>query len=67
MSESDVTTHSASNESARRRDVELAKEILRGPTARTSQEVYDLAGRLKDVNEFAYARRLLGSIRNRAR
>jgi predicted acylesterase/phospholipase RssA len=48
-------------EEGRTRDIARAQGVLRGGEP-SPQESYDLAGRLKDVNEFGYARKLLGRI-----
>jgi predicted acylesterase/phospholipase RssA len=46
---------------ARRRDVEQARTILRGTWAEPTV-MFDLARRLKELNEFGFARRLFGRI-----
>lgn len=43
-------------------DIERAKRLLRSPSV-VPTEAFDVAERLKEVNEFGYARRLLGRIR----
>ncbi len=58
----DPSSLRVSREAARRRDVAQAQLILRG-VSEDALAVYVLAERLKNDNEFGYARRLYGRIR----
>lgn len=51
-------------DAARERDLAQAHSILRGTEA-PAREIYDLAERLKNANEFGYARKLYGRIRGK--
>jgi predicted acylesterase/phospholipase RssA len=53
-----------SREDQRKRDVAQAESVLRGGDL-PPKETYDLADRLKNNNEFGYARKLFGRIRAR--
>lgn len=55
-------TPSRFSNAQRLQDVASAKALLRAPTL-VSAEAFTLAERLKEVNEFGYARKLLGRIR----
>jgi len=61
-----LRSETPSRQAIKERDVARAQAILRGAEA-SAAEAYALAERLKDQNEFGYARRLYGRIRQDGR
>ena len=57
-------TSSAAAEDQRKRDIAEAESALRGG-ALSPEKTYALAERLKNANEFGYARKLFGQIRSK--
>src|SRR5262249_51480710 len=60
----DTSSDRSASEAARAEDIAQALSALRGVDASAAM-MYELAERLKNVNEFGYARRLYGRIRMR--